>query len=395
LRASTDNEAGLISMVGLLSQIQGYFKATYSGRYFAHLVAELFRQKPKELSKALAKFGLKYTHKKGDRVEANTWRFPGKKQERIADIAILESGDPRVLVEIKDADAGKEGNEAQIDDYLRYIEQHPGVEFLFLSRHIADEKNEGRKLGKGQQGVHQKLFRDLYKALTGRDPFTHMLKEYLEDTEVAYEREIDRKTVNYITERMLGGRKRKVADKSLSTFFNAVFSELSSLGDWVQAQNKGRFKLRFGRHIWVDPLHDIPQLKRLLESKKKRDQKRVQELKGDAGIFCKGGEVCFYNSGLWKKGRDGLYVEFGYFSDVDRLRTTDPKYEHGVYASFEWKPWKDDDWEWHALPLKTFPHGKVAEEKIRECFRRAKAKALKRKDCSARVKQTLQEFRIP
>jgi len=95
-------------MRGLFSQIQGCFAATYSGRYFAYLLAELFRQEPQELSRALTKFGLKYSHKKGDRIEPNTWRFPGKKQERLADIAIMDSsGNPRVLVEIKDADAGK------------------------------------------------------------------------------------------------------------------------------------------------------------------------------------------------------------------------------------------------------------------------------------------------
>ena len=392
-------------MSGLFSQIQGYFKETYSGRYFAYLLGELFRQEPQELSRTLAKFGLKYSHEKGDRIVSNTWRFTRKRQVRIADIAILDSyREPKVLVEIKDADAGKKENEAQLDDYLKYIKQHPGVEFLFLSRHIPDEKKEGRKLKKrASRMVHQKIFRDLYKELTDRGRFSRMFKEYLEDTEVAYERKIDPKTVKYVTQAMLSGWRSVVADKSLSAFFNAVFSELSSLGDWVQAENKGRFKRRLARDLDVSPRHDIQGLKKLLESKRESDKKKVQKLKDevgdfckrgyDVGKFCKGGQICVYNRGEWIKGRHRLSLEFGYVSWANGLRGTDPKYKHGMYAAFYWT---DDDFVEHIIWTGTFPHGRDAENKLREAFRKAKAEALKRKDCPPYAKQILRnEFRIP
>ena len=379
-------------MAGLFSRIQGCFRETYSGRYLAYLLEELFRQTPQELSRALAKFGLKYSHKKDDWILSNGWRFPGKNQDRIADIAILDSSGPRVLVEIKDADAGKKENAAQIDDYLRYVEKHEGVEFLFLSRHIPT-KHEGQKLEKDKRNIHQKLFRDLYRAIIGRDPFTRMLKQYLEDIEVDYEREIDPNALHYVAQRMLGAGKRKVADKSVSDFFNAVFSNLSSLGDWIQAANKGRFKRRFPRHLYVDPWHDVQQLERLIRSKKKRDKGRVKEIEAQewVGEFCTGGEIGFYGSGYFIDGRDRIYVEIGYSSEVNRLQKN-PKYEQGVYAIFEWKPWKENDSAYHLVKSKTFPSGVTAEKQLRECLKRARAEALKNWACPKRV---MRKFQIP
>jgi hypothetical protein len=251
----------------------------------------------------LAKFGVYYSHKKGDTVDPNQWRFPGKKQKRIADIAMLDSHrNPRVLVEIKDADAGKKENEAQIDDYFKYIEKHEGVEFLFLSRHIPDERKEGRTLQKGGKHVHQRLFRDLYKALTDSgvqrisgDPFSRMLREYLEDINVTYrDQKPDPETLQYITRRLLALGGRRVAERSVPEFFSVVFDDLSSTGQWIQGANPGLFKQGFKRQIYVEPWHNV---RRLQVEIGKASSKKVQELDDWLGDYCYGGEVYFGASG--------------------------------------------------------------------------------------------------
>jgi hypothetical protein len=124
-------------MSGLLYDIQGYFDATYSGRYLAFILAELFRQEHQSFTRILNEAGIKYTHKPGDRAIANRWPFPIRGQQRFADIAVINTaGDPPVLVEIKDRDIKNESNAAQLNDYLQFIGQkkNQNCRFLFLSR---------------------------------------------------------------------------------------------------------------------------------------------------------------------------------------------------------------------------------------------------------------------
>lgn len=134
-------------MAGLFYDIQSMFKATYSGRYIAFLLAELFKRSPEDFSAALNAAGIAYKFKKSDNVVANRWPFPAKKKLRFADLAVLNSaGDPLVLVEIKDADIKSDTNAAQIDDYLQFLEKRANgsVQFLFLSRTVPPEDAESK-----------------------------------------------------------------------------------------------------------------------------------------------------------------------------------------------------------------------------------------------------------
>ena len=62
-------------MTGLLYNIRNYLKATYSGRYLAYVLAELFAISPEQFANVLKVFGLKYRRQRGDHVIANSWRF--------------------------------------------------------------------------------------------------------------------------------------------------------------------------------------------------------------------------------------------------------------------------------------------------------------------------------
>jgi hypothetical protein len=385
-------------MKGIFSQIRGYFDKTYSGRYLACLLGELFRQGPKELGVVLTAFGLKYSHKKFDRINADGWRFPATNQTRVADIAILDGhGKPRVLVEIKDADAGKKENEAQVDDYLEYIKQNKGVEFLFLSRYAPHNNHEGRKLRRAGKNVYQKRFKDIHDALNGRrHPFSQMLKEYLEEINVAsHDERPDLQTFALVSRQMMGKGRQNFAEKSVPDFFDIVFADLRSIGEWIQAYNAKLFRQSFRRRLYVEPWHDINRLQKDLESRDSRgnESKKAQVLKSTHYIveYCYGGTCYFYLRGVLTYKATKVYLSLGYY-----WRDDGQKQNSGVYAALEWAPWKQNegqDMQSKYVPLRKFPHQEKLEGEIRKILTSIKNAALKK--CPPKEKQILRQFRIP
>jgi hypothetical protein len=128
------------------------------------------------------------------------------------------------------------------------------VEFLFLSRYIPDADKEGRALGTSNKHVHQKLFKHVYKALTGRDPFSQMLRKYLEDIHVAYREPPSLRTLEYITLQLLGLDGSRVTEKLVPEFFDAIFDDLEVMGQWILGANPGLFKLGLRRRFYIRAL---------------------------------------------------------------------------------------------------------------------------------------------
>ena len=387
-------------MTGLLYGIQGYFKATYSGRYLAHLLAELFRRSPNDFARILNAAGINYAHNSGNTVVANGWRFPATKI-RFADIAVLNSsGNPLVLAEIKDADIKSTSNSAQLDDYLKLLGQKSNekLEFLFLSRTVPPENDE-RKLQKSKhtKRVHQMLFGKLYKPLrVGGDPFCQMLRDYLEDINVVYhDKKPDTKTLNYMTRRMLGMSGRKANEKSVPEFFEVVFGNLFSLGQWVQNNNANLFKQGFKRRLYVKPSHDVRRLQQVMAVKgsKKASALIENEYLGD---YCKGGEVDFYTCGYLTYKKAKVYLEFGYWSKFEK-KPKEPnayRYGSGIYASLEWAPWTGSRNE-DSKEVKSFPSEETFQKELRKFLKGIKDAVPRRKKCPKGVKQVLRQFKVP
>jgi hypothetical protein len=282
--------------------IQGYFKATYSGRYIAFILAELFRRDPDAFTRVLNEAGINYTRERGDTAVANRWPFPIAARRRFADIAVLNaSGDPLILVEIKDADIKNEGNAAQLDDYLDFIDEkkNQNVKFLFLSRTIAPEKDEQQlRTAKSKTRVRRMFLRQLHKPLRGSKIFGQMLIDYLEDINVAYhERKLDPTTIRFVTNLMLGIRGRKSTEKSVPEFFEIAFGNLSSIGQWIQNKNPKLFKQGFRRRFRVIPWHNVQQLKDVMMAKSQKKATALIEDQVLGDEYCLGGEVNFYTCG--------------------------------------------------------------------------------------------------
>jgi hypothetical protein len=359
-------------MSGLLYNIQEYFKASYSGRYIAYVLAELFKLSPQKFAGMARHFGLNYTYQRDHQAIANSWHFPGKSQLRFADLAVVDSGlKPLVLIEIKDADIGNKTNEAQLGDYLDYIKRHRNVEFVFLSRSLLPEGYQKRLRAVGKRScVYQKLFSDMNRPLQGADPFASLLREYLEDIEVLYHhRRPDSRTSQYVTECILGVGGRRVGDKSVAEFFRVVFDNLVPLGLWIRAANIDYFKRGFKRKLLVSPQHDIDGL---VKSK----GKRLERLIKSQYVSCSGGDVYFYSSSYMDRGGTRVYVEFGYWFQLQRSENRWLSMS-GLYVYFQWKPWKPHNSVEPWCTLAEFPNEEDAQRTLRRLFRRAKTRAIK------------------
>jgi hypothetical protein len=389
-------------MSRLFHDIQGYFKATYSGRYLAFILAELFRQDQHAFTRVLNEAGVNYSHKRGDRAIANRWLFP-MAQRRFADIAIVNAaGYPLVLIEIKDADIKNENNAAQIDDYIKFIGQkkNHNVSFLFLSRTVPPDKEERQlQTAKDKTRVHRMFFRQLHKPLMGSTVFGQMVSDYLEDINVAYHsRKPDLKTINYITNLMLGIGGRKATEKSVPQFFEIAFGNLSSTGQWIKDSNPNLFKQSFKRCFYVKPCYDM---KRLNDVTMARSRKSAAPLIVAESLdrYCRGGEVGFYTGGYITKNNTKIYLEFGYWSHTKRRSSKPISYRHsrGMYATMQWSPWKDGSKDTiHKYDsFRSFPDEEAFQKAERTFFRRTKSAALARKSCPKGVKTILRKFVVP
>jgi hypothetical protein len=387
-------------MSGLFYDIQGYFKAKYSGRYLAFILAELFRKDPDAFIRVLNEAGINYTRRRGDSAIANHWPFPTKR--RFADIAVLNAaGNPLVLIEIKDADITNENNAAQLDDYLEFIDEkkNQSVKFLFLSRSIPPENDELKlRTAKSKERVRSMFFRELHKPLRGSKIFGQMLLDYLEDIDVAYrDRKPDPKTISYVTNLMLGiGGRRATTEKSVPEFFEIAFGNLSSMGQWIQNNNPKLFKQGFKRRLYVKPWHDVRGLQDVMTAE---NQKKAMELIEAEVLdgYCHAGEVDFYACGYLRRKKTKVYLEFGYWSYADRksIKPVTYKYSSGIYAYAQWKPWKATSEIARSDRLKSFPDEEFFQRTLRGYLRSVKAAAIARKNCPKDVKEVLREFNIP
>jgi hypothetical protein len=379
-------------MTGLLYNIREYFDATYSGRYLAYVLAELFALSPDKFAQLVEELGLRYRRKKGDHVVANWWRFPGTRQERSADIAVLSARDePLVLIEIKDADIKNKGNSAQLTDYLRYLDAHDDVEFLLLSRDAPPISSQ-RKLqaAADQTRIFSRRFRELYKPLQGKDPFSALLREYLEDIDVPYHHQLpDDKSVQYITRRMLGIGGRRIAEKSVADFFKIVFGNLTALGAWIQAANGRSFRQRFKRKLNVRPWYDVERILKIKGTK-------LERLKSSEylGNYSTGGMVSFYGNNYLVHASSRVYIEFGYWFELHK-RSKGYRDDGGLYVYFQWKPWKDADSVERQWTMRSFPTEDEAQRELRNLLRRGNGIALKKRTLAKPVSTILRAFTIP
>jgi PD-(D/E)XK nuclease superfamily len=204
-------------MVGFFTNIQSKFEGgSYAGRYLAEILAELANSNEREaFFNLIEASGIKLNNRPS--ISVRTERlFRGKKQNRLADLAIISSSDDEdnVLVEIKDEDGKSKPNDAQLRDYVEYIKRRnrsPNTRtwLLFISKY-PPRLEDDTELRRGGKYVKRLSYNEIYKTLSKSDakPISKMLRDYLEDKGVIY-RELlskqDSKSLKELARTSLGG----------------------------------------------------------------------------------------------------------------------------------------------------------------------------------------------
>jgi len=404
-------------MPSLFSDIQGFFSARYSGRYFALLLRELARREPElfarifgfspDLRKALLRRELQVEYE---------WPFDARRRRR-ADLAVLRGGEPVLLLEVKEDDIKNPRNPEQLSDYLSLLDvpspqmrQPPKLQFVHVSRFALppeelSQMEEARKAGKM---VLQLRYRKIYETLRQHGgALGQMLQEYLEDIGVASYDIIDLasdkegRSLAFLLIQILGfphfhGLGKLHSDKAINDtpkLFKILFGNLEVLGDWIKDHNQSIFRTRFTRRFKPAPIINLNALRKSLA----KDASGADIGLGD---HVRGGEVYFYASGKIANPRGGkqtltandwLYVEVGYWFSLSKGGFPIPT-TMWLYANFFWRGRADDHAVW-TKDLQTFPTEVQAVNLLHDCLSRAHRDALK--EAPSPFRDALMSFKVP
>ena len=308
-------------MVGLFSRIQGMFANKYAGRYMSTLLCELAYQDAAAFARI---FGLDEKTRDDLRVGAlqimPEWPFSvGDFGARRADLAILNGGEPVLIVEVKENDVNNSGNGAQLGDYLEFVRVRGGAtRFAHVSRYSPTQGDATVLEQAAKRGlpVASHRYRDFYGSLhSSRKDFCRLLCDYLKDIGVVSYKTIDFKTetkeIVFFLAQALGfphkhglGKlhSQKAVDKMPETLAK-MLGNLEVLGEWVRDQNQGLFRHRFVRRYRPRPMFDVAALKKALAT----CGDDLAEMPG-SGKFVKSGSVEFSAQGAIggsEVGKDG------------------------------------------------------------------------------------------
>jgi hypothetical protein len=254
------------------SSIRNYFDAEYTGRYFGIILAELARSEPDDFAAIIRKAGIKLPKQHMQSLSAGEltidleWSFPDNK--RRADLAVyLDRKHPILLIEIKAEDGLTKSNEAQLKDYVWFVEKTNRIKskredhthFLLLSRYIPrdEDASQIQKAKTKKLSVRQLLHGKLHKILAGKgDSVARMLREYLEDVGMTYRDDIDLKkdgkALHYMFDRLLGMSSHeglaRIAGaptiEAIPRLMETFFGNLAVLANLTESEGRSRFYLR-------------------------------------------------------------------------------------------------------------------------------------------------------
>lgn len=305
------------------SCIKGYFDASYAGRYDEIILREVSQECP-AIMKALYKdynpskheIRIEYEYKKKIRAKKGK---KGKKVRR-ADIAILEEGEVRCLIEIKVDDAPLK---KQLEDYIDYSNKHK-VDFIYLTQRNPST-SDLQLIEKGTLCKHV-FFCDLYnqinkKASVCKNPVGKLYIKYLEDNGNMFKKINPAGVEKFLIRLFLpwggNGRVRNTKDmvNTIPETFKDLMNNLYLINEDIGKKIDCQMTVDYGFFPYIKkiPYKDYGKDNVCREARKKKA----------------GGELWLYASGSFSENKS-VVLEYGMCLKADP--SIKQKYSYSLYA---------------------------------------------------------------
>src|SRR5262245_60386280 len=107
-------------MQSLFGSLRSKFKATYEGRFFSTILADVIQAEPKALEAVFPYLPSKYQRSvsNGSAIVTTEHRLANGRR---ADLAVIVDGEPVALAEVKQADIKSPGVGVQMEGYRREV----------------------------------------------------------------------------------------------------------------------------------------------------------------------------------------------------------------------------------------------------------------------------------
>ena len=381
-------------MTGFFTNIQSKFRdGSYAGRYLAVILAELANsteQKEKEsFFKIIRAAGVPIEYQPSLIVTTEK-HFPGMKQNRRADLAIVQGSKIIALIEIKDEDGKQKPNDAQLRDYVAFLKRkHQFRPWLVFISKYPPRREDHSELIRGGAFVKQIRYSAIHKALGDSDlPLSCMIRDYLEEKGVTY-RELnpdDANALGYLAQRSLGGldRKKGLLPPAKTRVLGAATIVDILLKDALAVFERlysAKLFTHTGRaYISVNPSYDTKRLpseisKLISKQKQRKMNKETFQDEFDELVTrnVRSGGIAF---GVWSslrvpKGK-WIYVECGFYYDLHPKPKNEVRKEFGMFAYLDWKGAKDEeDVEKTTTIGKKFPKEEDAQEILKGLLKKS------------------------
>ena len=319
-------------MTGFFYDIRGLFNAKHGGKYMCLLLRELALREANVFAKifkltANQKVGLARRKIQVELEFSFDVIISGTARRRRADLALLDKGEPILIIEVKEDDVNNPANQEQLADYMLYLKQlSKDVRFAHVSRYTPNDSDR-QQLAKAKRkriAVQSLRFRTIYEGVqNNKSPLCEMVGEYLEDIGVATYQSIDLakqskaisfflvQTLGFTHKHGLGKLNSQSSITALPNLLTSFFGNLEVLGEWVKNANPSLFAQRFSRRYRPSPLFDIKPLRKAIEKASDKEPMFLPTEK-----FVKSGTVSFELTGSFT-GHKWLAIYLGYYFHIE------------------------------------------------------------------------------
>jgi len=321
----------------LFGSLQNKFKATYEGRFFSIILADVLQVEPEAIFSVFPNLERHYASEVRRGEATITTEYHLRNGQRRADLAILLGGQPVALAEVKQADIRGHSVTGQLVDYRTEVRRaRNAVCFSLVSEFEPYDEHKRiieQSWGKGHSKVVR--FHALAAALEKRGdrPAVKLLLDYMKEQRMTGYTPLPKKSdrdLKLLMTKLLPLRHAHGLGKLLNNdsiqgipqLLGTLLRNVQHMEDWLRVANEEIFPRVFTCNLEVYPEYDK---KALADQLRKAEDEDDQYL---AGKPCTGGYLCVYaqatirSKAMKAKKGHGIWLWLGYCLELDLIKAS-------------------------------------------------------------------------